>query len=123
MSSTSDYRDLVVWQKGIELAKVVYSLTQKFPPAEKFGLTSQMRRAAVSIPSNIAEGNARQSRRDYVHYLIVARGSLAELDTQLVIARELKMISDTDPLRAQIQEMARTLQSLIRRLRDAQEDS
>jgi four helix bundle protein len=123
MSSTSDYRDLVVWQKGIELAKVVYSLTQKFPPAEKFGLTSQMRRAAVSIPSNIAEGNARQSRRDYVHYLIVARGSLAELDTQLVIARELKMISDTDPLRAQIQEMARMLQSLIRRLRDAQGDS
>ena len=81
--------NLVVWEKGILLCKEVYSLTHSFPESERFGLTSQMRRAAVSIPSNIAEGRARKTTKDYVHFLHIAYGSKAELETQLVIAKEL----------------------------------
>ncbi len=83
------YRDLIVWQKSIVLVKQVYQLTQNFPDDEKFGLVSQMRRAAVSIPSNIAEGQARRTTGDYVRFVSIAEGSLAELDTQLIVAIEL----------------------------------
>jgi four helix bundle protein len=83
------YRDLIVWQKSIVLVKQVYQLTQNFPDDEKFGLVSQMRRAAVSIPSNIAEGQARRTTGDYVRFVSIAKGSLAELDTQLIVAIEL----------------------------------
>lgn len=83
------YRDLQVWKKGILLAKCVYELTAPFPAAEKFGLVSQMRRAAVSIPSNIAEGHARRTAREFIQFLSHAEGSLAELDTQLQLSVEL----------------------------------
>ncbi|CAN5692813.1 four helix bundle protein [soil metagenome] len=83
------YRDLIVWQKSITLVKQIYQLTQNFLTDEKFGLISQMRRAAVSIPSNIAEGQARRTTGDYVRFVSVAEGSLAELDTQLIVAIEL----------------------------------
>ena len=83
------YRDLIVWQKSIALVKQIYQLTQNFPNDEKFGLVSQMRRAAVSIPSNIAEGQARRTTGDYVRFVSIAEGSLAELDTQLIVAIEL----------------------------------
>ena len=88
MESTSlqpirDYKDLHVWQKGMELAKQVYLLTNRFPSEEKFGLISQMRRAAVSVPSNIAEGQARNTTGEFVQFLSHAEGSAAELDTQL----------------------------------------
>ena len=88
MESTSpqpirDYKDLHVWQKGMELAKQVYLLTNRFPSEEKFGLVSQMRRAAVSVPSNIAEGQARNTTGEFVQFLSHAEGSAAELDTQL----------------------------------------
>ena len=83
------YRDLIVWQKSIVLVKQIYQLTQNFPDDEKFGLISQMRRAAVSIPSNIAEGQARRTTGDYVRFVSIAEGSLAELDTQLIVAIEL----------------------------------
>ncbi|MEN3368619.1 MAG: hypothetical protein V7609_762 [Verrucomicrobiota bacterium] len=86
---TQNYKDLLVWQKGIALAKVIYRLTQSFPAEEKFGLVSQMRRAAVSIPSNLAEGQARHTTGEFVQFISHAEGSSAELDTQLILAVEL----------------------------------
>jgi four helix bundle protein len=83
------YKDLLIWKKGIELVKAVYLLTRGFPPEEKFGLMSQMRRAAVSVPSNIAEGQSRKSKNEFIQMLSIAQGSLAELETQLVISKEL----------------------------------
>lgn len=88
-TTTRSYKDLVVWQKGIEFAKLVYRLTHPFPSEEKFGLTSQMRRASVSIPSNIAEGQARHTTGEFIQFISHAEGSLAELDTQLILAVEL----------------------------------
>ena len=90
------YRDLLVWQKAIVLVRDVYVLTRRFPDDERFGLTSQVRRAAVSVPSNIAEGQARQHRKEFRQFLHVALGSLAELDTQLIIARELGYVAAKD---------------------------
>lgn len=80
------YRDLLVWQKGMDLAAEVYQLSRAWPKGERYGLTSQARRAAVSVPANIAEGYGRQSTMSYVHFLKVARGSLNELETHLLLA-------------------------------------
>ena len=112
------YRDLIVWQKAMTLARLIYGLTQKFPSEEKFGLTSQMRRAAVSIPSNIAEGQARRGSREFIQFISQAEGSLAELDTQLTLATDLGY---TDPSRASesvalIEELRRMLNALRRNL-------
>ncbi|MGA2985843.1 MAG: four helix bundle protein [Terriglobia bacterium] len=85
----NSYRDLLVWQKGMALAKQIYLMTRAFPDDERFGLITQMRRAAVSVPSNIAEGQARQGRNEFVQFLSYAEGSLAELDTQLKLADDL----------------------------------
>jgi four helix bundle protein len=92
---TRAHHDLLAWQEAIRLVKAIYALTQGFPREEQFGLTSQMRRAAVSVPSNIAEGAARNSTKEFVHFLFLARGSLSELETQVVIARELGYITDS----------------------------
>ena len=86
------YRDLLVWQKSMALAKDIYKITSGFPAEEKFGLTSQMRRAAVSVPSNIAEGQARNTTGEFVQFISYAEGSLAELDTQLTLAVELTFL-------------------------------
>jgi len=83
------YRDLLIWQKGMALAKQIYAITRTFPGDERFGLTAQMRRAVVSVPSNIAEGQARHGRREFVQFLSHAEGSLAELDSQLTLAVDL----------------------------------
>src|ERR1043166_216815 len=91
-----NYKDLVVWQKGISLAKAIYQLTTKFPQEEKFGLVSQMRRAAVSIPSNIAEGQARHTTGELIQFISHAEGSTAELETQLILSIELGF-ADADP--------------------------
>jgi four helix bundle protein len=117
MRSEKTFRDLVVWQKAVALARMVYTETLRLPPEERFGLTSQMRRAAVSIASNIAEGNARESRKDYLRMLMLARGSLAELETQLVIAQQLKYLEATDALFNALTEVSRMLQALIAALR------
>src|SRR6266498_2790139 len=93
---TRSYKDLVVWQKGIALAKLVYQLTKNFPAEEKFGLVAQMRRAAVSVPSNIAEGQARHTTREFIHFISHAEGSVAELDTQLILSIELKFCRSAD---------------------------
>ena len=91
-----DYKDLHVWQKAMELAKQIYSLTSRFPSEEKFGLVSQLRRAAVSVPSNIAEGQARNTTGEYVQFLSHAEGSAAELDTQLRLSIELGYCASAD---------------------------
>ena len=85
------YEDLIVWQKGILLVKEIYQKTKKFPPDERFGLISQMRRSAVSIPSNIAEGHGRKSTQAYINHLSIAFGSLMELETLLKISNELRL--------------------------------
>ena len=88
------YKELEVWKKGIDLSLLIYKLTYSFPPDEKFGLTSQLRRCSVSIPSNIAEGWGRSSTKEYIHYLQIARGSLMEIETQLIIAFKLNYFSE-----------------------------
>lgn len=90
------YKDLIVWQKGVELTIAVYVLTKSFPVEEQFGLTSQMRRAAVSIPANIAEGKLRQSGKEFRRFLYIAFGSGGELETHLVIAKQLHMGASAD---------------------------
>ena len=90
------YRDLLVWQRAMELVEVVYEVTAKLPARESFGLTSQLQRAAVSVPSNIAEGHARESTREYLRFLRTSRGSLAELETQLLLCERLKLLSADD---------------------------
>jgi four helix bundle protein len=91
-----DHRDLIVWQKAMELAAETHRVTRKLPPHEMFGLVSQVRRAAVSVPSNIAEGAARRTTREFIAFLHVARGSLAELQTQLQLAQRVGYLTDTD---------------------------
>ena len=112
------YQDLLVWKKGIFLVKEIYSLTKYFPSDEKFGLTSQMRRAAVSIPSNIAEGQARRTTPDFIRFISMAEGSLAELHTQITISVELEfcgknkvtdLLAAVDELRRMINALCRTL--------------
>lgn len=89
MGPVKSYKDLIVWQRSIELVKAVYLLTKAFPQSEMYGITSQIRRAAVSFPSNSAEGYGRRSRKEYRHSLTISYGSALELETQLYIAKEL----------------------------------
>ncbi len=91
MAYLKSYKELIVWQKSIELVKLVFILTDKFPRSEPYGIIAQMRRAAVSIPSNIAEGYGRKSIGSYVQFYLIAYGSALELETQLIIAKELKL--------------------------------
>ncbi len=90
------YKDLKVWQKAVELTKLIYEITKVFPTEEKFGLTNQIRRASVSIPSNIAEGAGRNSDKEFIQFIAIATGSCYELETQLIIAIELKYIDNID---------------------------
>ena len=112
------YKDLLVWQKGIRLAKIVYRLTQKYPSEEKFGLVAQMRRAAISIPSNLAEGQARHATGEFVQFISHAEGSVAELDTQLILSIELELCSETDAASAfgYMTELRKMLNVLRRKL-------
>lgn len=109
------YRDLKVWQKAIELVLLIYSITKQFPKEETYGLISQMRRCAVSIPSKIAEGKGRSSRKDMNVFLCHARGSVHELETQLLIAEKLGYIQSSvaERVMAEIGEVARMLNALI----------
>jgi four helix bundle protein len=111
------HRDLRVWQAAMELADAVYEATASFPAQERFGLASQMQRAAVSVPSNIAEGAARYSNTEFLRFLHMARGSLAELDTQVVIARRRSYLTDeaVSRLTELMEEVGRTLQGLLAR--------
>jgi four helix bundle protein len=115
---TRSYKDLLVWQKGIVLAKLIYQLTNKFPKEEKFGLVAQMRRAAVSIPSNIAEGQARHTTGEFIQFISHAEGSVAELHTQLILSIELQFCSSmgADSAFSLIDEIRRMLNALRRKL-------
>jgi four helix bundle protein len=95
-SKIGSYRDLIVWQRAMDLADVAYDLTKSFPKDERFGLISQVQRSAVSIPSNIAEGHGRKHLGEYLHHLSIANGSLMELETQLTIASRRDYISSAD---------------------------
>jgi four helix bundle protein len=117
-SPIRSYQDLIVWKKGIDLAKRIYMITKKFPSSEIYGLTNQLRRAAVSIPSNIAEGQSRQSTKEFIHFLHISLGSLSELDTQMVIAKELEYLSESDsqPILDAIIELRKMIYALIHQL-------
>ena len=112
------YRDLVVWQKGMDLAKEIYLPTKHLPADEKFGLVSQMRRAAVSIPSNIAEGQARRTTGEFIQFISHAEGSVAELDTQLTLCQSLKLLTsiNSSPAANLLEELRRMLNGLRRKL-------
>ncbi|MGH9556960.1 MAG: four helix bundle protein [Terriglobales bacterium] len=113
------YRDLIAWQKAMQLVVQVYRSTQAFPTEERYGLTAQLRRAAVSIPSNIAEGKGRFSSADTIHFMVQARGSLLEVETQVLIARTLGYLPDQDAetLLLRTAELGRILNGLISALR------
>jgi four helix bundle protein len=112
------YKDLIVWQKAKFLALEIYRLTSQFPSSEMYGLTSQMRRCAVSIPSNIAEGSRRSSRKDFRQFVIIAYGSGSELETQLGIAKDLSMgnASDYTSIEKLMDEVMRMLNALQSKL-------
>ncbi|MCX7790136.1 MAG: four helix bundle protein [Chloroflexaceae bacterium] len=112
------YRDLLVWQKGTALALEIYRVTQRFPSDERFGLTAQLRRAAVSIPSNIAEGQARRTTGEFIQFLSHAEGSLAEVDTQIYLAQQLGygLEEELSPISTQINELRKMLNALRRSL-------
>ncbi len=111
----STHKELLVWQKSISLVKKIYQETKSFPREELMGITAQMRRAAVSIPSNIAEGYGRESDKELLHFLYIALGSAAELDTQLIVCREVELMQDTSyqDLSTMVGEIIRMLAALI----------
>ena len=96
MSSISSYKDLLIWKKGIVIVVKVYQLTKAFPSEELYALTNQIKRASVSIPSNIAEGCGRQSAKETIHFLHISRGSLFELETQLYLSNDLEFLSNEE---------------------------
>lgn len=118
MNKINSYKDLLVWQKSINLVEKVYLVTKIFPKDEIFGLTSQIKRSAISIPSNIAEGTGRSTRKDYLQFLHIAYGSLLELETQLLIAKNLGFAKQEEygMLAEQILEISKMLKSLIKSL-------
>lgn len=117
MSTFLGHRDLLVWQKAMELTATIYIMSERFPRIEQFGLTDQIRRAAVSVPSNIAEGHARQSTKEFVNFLSIARGSLAEIDTQIEIACRLGYVHEVNSVCDSIFELTKMLNSLMTSLR------
>jgi len=95
-SKSRSYRDLEVWKLAMDFAREVYGLTNKFPPSENFGLTNQIRRAAVSIPSNIAEGQGRNSAKEFRQFLSISLGSVAEIETQLILSKEISYLTSEE---------------------------
>lgn len=114
----SSYQDLTVWQRAMELAEEAYRLARKLPKTEEYRLTSQLVRAAVSVPANIAEGHARASRREFMNFLSISRGSLAEVETLLILATRVGYLpaAEVEKANGQIAEVGRMLNSLRKRL-------
>jgi len=112
------YKEMVVWKKAIQMVADIYKLTRTFPKEEIYGLTSQLRRAAVSVPSNIAEGHARGGRAEYKQFLIISRGSLAEVETQLIIAERLDYATQAQlaPIISLHEEVGKMLNALLKKL-------
>ena len=113
----SNHKDLEVWKLSMDFVTEIYQITQKFPKEELYGLTSQIRRSAVSIPSNLAEGSARQSDKELIQFLHVALGSLAELETQLIIAKNLSYILTIDEFLAKLNSIKKMILGLIKYLK------
>ncbi|MGB5230694.1 MAG: four helix bundle protein [Desulfoprunum sp.] len=116
--SVQSYKDLIVWQKALDLVEIIYQVTKTFPKEELYGLTNQLRRAGVSIPSNIAEGHARSSTQEFHRFLSIARGSLGEVETQLIIAQRLGYLSKSqlDPILALQTEINKMTNGLMTKL-------
>ena len=110
------YKELTVWQRSIELVKEIYKLTNEFPKSEVYGLAIQMRRAAMSIPSNIAEGYLRKSRKEFLQFLRIAYGSSAELETQLIIAKDLYANVNYQRADSLLEEVQKMLNGIIKKL-------
>ena len=121
MSKIASYKDLIIWQKGMDLAEIVYQITGTFPKAELYSLTDQMRRAAVSVVSNIAEGKGRESRLEFLHFLAIAQGSVTELETQILLSIRLKYLSkdSADKALGLCDEIGRMLYSMRTKLKAA----
>jgi len=116
------FTDLRVWQEAMNMVEMIYQLTKKYPKEEMFGLISQTRRAAVSIPANIAEGNGRLSRKEYIHFLFIANGSLRELETLLIIALRITYIQTEElkPIQEQLAIVGRMITALRKSLKEKQ---
>lgn len=119
MTYLKSYKELIVWQKSIPLVKAIFILTNKFPKSELYGLISQMRRAAVGIPSNIAEGYGRKSTKEYTQFYSIAYGSALELETQIIIAEELELAKKEDFVKVEglLNEILRMLNSMTSKMR------
>jgi four helix bundle protein len=115
----TSHKDLKVWQKGIELVKSIYEITKLFPSNEQFGLVSQMRRSAVSIPSNIAEGCGRNSDKELIHFLYITLGSASELETQVIISQELGFLENdkSEEIQSLVFEIIKMTSSLIKSIK------
>ena len=119
MSGIQSYKDLLIWQRGIEIVALVYQLISNFPKYEIYALSSQIKRSAVSIPSNIAEGYGRQSTQSYIHFVKIARGSLCELETQLLVAYKLGFVKSESlysDIMKQITEESKMINSFLNKL-------
>ena len=112
-----NHRDLRVWQEAISLVELVYRVTATFPRDEQYGLTSQMRRAATSVPANIAEGAARTGTRELLYFLSIATGSLSELDTHLEVAKRLTLLNNTNEVQARIDQVSALILALAKSLK------
>ena len=121
MSEVKSFRDLLIWQKGVELVKDIYSLTAGFPRNEIYGLSSQMQKAAVSVPSNIAEGFRRSHKKEYAQFLSIALGSLGELETQVEISKKLGYLGESvyQKTITDIEILCKMIQSLLKKVRVA----
>lgn len=119
MEKIKSFKQLKIWQKGIEIVRDIYILTKIFPKVELYGLTSQMRRSAISIPSNIAEGFKRYHNKEYSQFLHIALGSVAELETQLIIAKELKFTDEEklDAISEKLDHISRMISVLLKKLK------
>jgi four helix bundle protein len=125
MATINGFKDLVAWQRGMDLVVAVYEASRLLPADERFGLTAQMRRAAVSVPANIAEGYGRRARADYVRFVDIARGSANELETHLLISVRLGFLTDeqTAPVRSLVHEVQRITKGLVDSLAHPAKDS
>jgi len=120
MSEIKSYKDLLIWKKGITIVNLVYQLVKTFPQEEIYALSSQLKRASVSIPSNIAEGYGRNTDKSFSHFLDISRGSLFEIETQLIIAKELGFITDEkiyQELLSQIEEESKMINAFSKKLK------
>lgn len=125
MAYIKSHKELIVWQKAMQLVKEVFLLTGKFPQTELYGITSQMRRAAVSIPSNIAEGYGRKSTKSYIQFYAIAYGSSLELETQLIISKDLNMTTADkfNPSESLLTEVSKMLNSMITKMKQLNAES